>query len=836
MKMRFHNSFSLRALLLLHAFCVPLAAQQPYSASAQQTSGQPATSAAQPQNSSPSAPQNLQAVSQTGLLPVYGVDLRIDPTWVDSSNFPSQSPNFPNSGTSAAFKQVWAALQPGGYSVVRAGLDVRDTSSAANRAANLCAWAKINNVRVIFVLTAEDPGQPIGDSFPKQASDFLKALVGLMRGNNGQYLADYAQIMAYQIEDELNHPGRHGGMSESAAQQLALAAAKSLRSTESDALKGSEIAATPLMASASFDFDLISAGAIAGGTLSDASYSQAYQSLKKFLSGLAASADLDVLEVDWFAGSLGGGGVEKAPELLKSLLADVTGKQLILGTGFSTAFRSVDEQKRLFTTAFANLSDFRASTGADSLFIGTIFREALNGNNPNPTVPRATLPAEMDKWDWTARAAELTAMWTKKKDSADMSWWLSRVENNMGLVTLQNDASGNVVSANALPAQQGMTQIATAVGVVSSQMGSTPVAGPSVNNSVQPGAGTVNSQAGANASTLPLAQQQAQQGGLPPVSAANPYGAVSSNFGAAPQQSVANPYGATPTNPYAQPGCTASYQGAQLSPNPYAQQMYGQQTAPVYGQQSVAGMYGQQTAGAMTYGQQSAATMYGQQSAAGMYGQQSAATMYGQQSGATMYGQQSAGAMMYGQQPAATMYGQQPTTACSGYGSAQAFQGFAQQTMMGLLNGVLMRLASPSPAIGGTAFNSGYPNTNAGYPNSTGSQPNSQPTATVPLTIQIGPQNVSIQPASPQVGTATTISVNVHNLSSVNASGLVVQAGGSDGATLAQQASVNVAANSTLPVQLQWTPSAASSSYGITVTVGDGSGNQLASTPLGPIL
>jgi len=170
MKMQFHNSFGLRALLLLLVACSPLAAQlQPPTA----------VGTAQSQNTPQSSAQNPQAVSQTGLLPVYGVDLRLDPAWLDSS-FPSQSASFPNSGANAAFQQVWGALQPGGYSVLRVTLDVRDSAGTANRAANLCAWAKANNVRLIFSLTAEDAGQPISDSLPKQSSDFVKAFVGLV--------------------------------------------------------------------------------------------------------------------------------------------------------------------------------------------------------------------------------------------------------------------------------------------------------------------------------------------------------------------------------------------------------------------------------------------------------------------------------------------------------------------------------------------------------------------------------------------------------------------------------------------------------------------------------
>src|SRR2546422_5111771 len=79
----------------------------------------------------------------------------------------------------------------------------------------------------------------------------------------------------------------------------------------------------------------------------------------------------------------------------------------------------------------------------------------------------------MDKWDWQAKAAELTAMWTQNKTSDDMSWWLAKVDNNMGLVTLQNDASGNV-AVNPLPAQQGMTQIASTVSDVNASMATNP--------------------------------------------------------------------------------------------------------------------------------------------------------------------------------------------------------------------------------------------------------------------------------------------------------------------------------------------------------------------------
>ena len=703
MSIRIYRPFQVGILSFLLLLCVPLAAQQPSDDPAQST-GQAAPSAGQQQTS----PQNLQAISQTGLLPVYGVDVRLDPAWVDSSQFPSQSPGFPNSGTTAAFQQVWGALQSGGYNVMRVPIDVRDAAGAANRAANLCLWAKNNNVQLILLLTGSDPGQPIGRDYPTQASSFVQSLVRLVRSNNGQYLANYSQIMSYQIEDELNHAGRHGGMAASAAQQLILQAAQALRKAESDALNGSGLAATPLMASTSFDFELIKAGAIAGGTLTDAAYSQAYQSLKQVLVGLAGSTDLDLLSVDWFAGSVGGGGVEKAPALLKSLMADVSGKQLVLTTGFSTAFRSADEQKRLYTMAFANLSDLRASAGADCPFVGTIFREALNGNNPNPNPPRPTLPGEMDKWDWQAKAAELTAMWTQNKTSDDMSWWLAKVDNNMGLVTLQNDASGNV-AVNPLPAQQGMTQIASTVSDVNASMATNPAM----------------------------------------------------NFSGQPT--------GAPSNPSVDPSAT----GAGSTPSPFV----------------------------------------------------------------------------------------------------MGLQGAVQKGMLGLLDNVFQRLGTMSASVGGQGFNNpnnaaaqynnnAYNNNGApGNPynyyngNAPGTQPGGQPAASyggqpggqqggytggqpggaASGSVQLGPQDVSLQPTNPQVGSPVTINVNLRNVGGTDVYGLMVMAVGDDNFTLAQTDSVHIAPNSNTPVPLQWIPATAKPSYQITVNVGDGSGNQLASTPLSAV-
>jgi hypothetical protein len=216
------------------------------------------------------------------------------------------------------------------------------------------------------------------------------------------------------------------------------------------------------MVNASFDYELIKVGAIAGATLSDNCYSQAYERLKLFLAGLATSPNIDVIDVNWFAGSLSAGDVERFSTILRSLSADLPGKQIVITTGFSTGFRATEEQKNFYTRAFAALADYRAGAGVDAPFIGVFFHEALNGPEPSPAPPTPELPAEMTRWNWTAKADEMARAWSGQPPSEAMSWWLKKVENNMGLVGIQTDSAGNATVA-AQPAQEGLEQIASAV-------------------------------------------------------------------------------------------------------------------------------------------------------------------------------------------------------------------------------------------------------------------------------------------------------------------------------------------------------------------------------------
>ena len=410
-----------------------------------------------PQGDSSTQAPNTQAVAASGLMPVYGIDVRVDKNWIDS-RFPTQSSSFPNAGVNSSLQGTWDSLKAGGYNIVRVFVDTHD-AQAANRIANLCAWAKANNVKVVVVLAgATDAG------YANNAAGIVTALVNALK--NAQAADAYLEIAAYQLDDEINHPGVHGQVPANITQQV-MRAAQAIRSAERQSLEGSGMEPTPLIASVSFDYELIQAKAIAGVPFNDAAYQRAYASLTQFLQPLAQSPDIDLLSVSWFPGTVSSGTVENPPTLVRSLSTAFPGKQIVFVTGFSTAFHSAEEQKNYYTLSFANLGDLRASSAGESPFVGVIFREALNGKTPRDS---RGLAEQMKKWDWAAKADELNAMWNGKRRSDDMRWWWENVQNNMGLATLQPISGGNAQVAP-LPAQQAMSQIATAVTETSAAAG-----------------------------------------------------------------------------------------------------------------------------------------------------------------------------------------------------------------------------------------------------------------------------------------------------------------------------------------------------------------------------
>lgn len=323
-----------------------------------------------------------QVVSQTGLLPVYGVDLAIDPSWADGAAFPSQSAEFPNQGMSAAFQQVWDTLKPTGFNCLRFRVDVADAKAWANRTANLCLWASANGIKLVPVLTG-----PADASFTKCAWDFVTALAGAMKAQN---LPAYSQILGFQVQDKMNHAGLHGGMTPDAAAKMLVSGATAVRSAEQAALAGTGVYSTPIMVNISFDYETVKAKAMAGVVLSDAAFTEACESARQFVKQLTAAPEIDIYNLEWFPGSVGAGTVDKLPDLLKNLKGDLAGKQVAFTTGFSAGFNPATDQKTYYAAAFTNLVGYRAQESADGLFLGVFFHEAVDSLQPDPTPPRRT--------------------------------------------------------------------------------------------------------------------------------------------------------------------------------------------------------------------------------------------------------------------------------------------------------------------------------------------------------------------------------------------------------------------------------------------------------------
>ena len=135
--------------------------------------------------------QNFQAISQTGILPMFAVDMQFDPTWVDGASVPSTSPQYGHSGVNDSFQQAWEALKPAGFNMIRFPLDTTDAQTPA-RLANLCIWAKANNVTLIPVLRS-----PASNAKTKAANDisaFPPAVISLLRAGDGQALVSYTHL------------------------------------------------------------------------------------------------------------------------------------------------------------------------------------------------------------------------------------------------------------------------------------------------------------------------------------------------------------------------------------------------------------------------------------------------------------------------------------------------------------------------------------------------------------------------------------------------------------------------------------------------------------------
>ncbi len=423
-----------RALATAAAFLLaasPLPAGRAGAQARADSSGAASAPSAAPAASSASA----SPVSATGLLPVFGVG-------IDFDALPGKESAARPADAVKAMEKLWSKyLKSAGFNVVQLSLDVADLGDqGAGRLAALCRWAADNNVRLMPTLVGAKVGDPLPADYPDKVGVFAAKAVELV--SRGGSPAAYAQIMVYQLERPLNHPGNHGPMDASAAAEVISNAVQKLRAAEQTALAGSSLQATPVLVPASFDYELIRYGAIAHVPLSDDAYHQAYESLRSYLSAVVSAAPVDVIGLEWFPGSVSSEGVARFPDVVSQIQKDLPGKMVLVESGYSTAGGGESDQSKYYTQAFSNLTDMRTNQGVESSFAGIIWRTAVDHPGTETAPPSSKTAEESKGWNWSDRAAEVTRMWTQPgADSKDMRWWLGHVESHFGLLSPQKSSS-----------------------------------------------------------------------------------------------------------------------------------------------------------------------------------------------------------------------------------------------------------------------------------------------------------------------------------------------------------------------------------------------------------
>src|SRR5262249_3243278 len=142
-----------------------------------------AQDAAQPQATSGQSTVAATQQAQSAILPLFGIDMNFDPSWVDGSDVPSKSTQYGHNGVNAAFQKAWDKLKSAGFSTIRFKVDLRDSQAAA-RLANLCIWARTNNVILIPVLDSTAGADTLAALPP--------ALISKLRAGDGQQAGAYS--------------------------------------------------------------------------------------------------------------------------------------------------------------------------------------------------------------------------------------------------------------------------------------------------------------------------------------------------------------------------------------------------------------------------------------------------------------------------------------------------------------------------------------------------------------------------------------------------------------------------------------------------------------------
>ena len=406
-------------------------------------------------------------VSSTGLLPIFGVG-------IDFEALPGKGADAKPDEAVESVQALWSShLEGAGFNVVQIAVDVGELGDkGAGRLAALCRWAESRNVRLAPTLIGAPPGRPLPDDFPDRAAAFAAKVIENV-GRDGEPTA-YAQIMFYQLERPLNHPVHHGPMEPSAAADLLARTLDKLRAAEQAALAGTSLQATPVLVPASFDYELIVHGGIVNVELTDEMFEEAYASLHDYVIAVTNAAPVDVVALEWYPGSVSSGAVDRFPDAVERLQTDLPGKIVLVGTGFSTASGGEEDQSRFYTQTFNNLCDVRTNQGVESSFAGILWRTAMDRRDGAPAPPSSETPNEMESWDWTERAEEVSRMWNEPgSESKQMKWWYGNVESRFGFLS---PGAGGSKPANEKATYQLLARLKSSLAVAAAATGASDIA------------------------------------------------------------------------------------------------------------------------------------------------------------------------------------------------------------------------------------------------------------------------------------------------------------------------------------------------------------------------
>ncbi|NOT33907.1 MAG: hypothetical protein HOP12_07030 [Candidatus Eisenbacteria bacterium] len=397
----------------------------------------PALAEPAPADSTPTKASS--AVAAAGLLPVHGILVDLD-----ALAAPGKSGARPSArsrdGAVEDLKKLWKDhLKVAGFNVVQFRIDVNDADARdAERLVELCAWAKVEGVRLAPCLVAGPIGSALTDDYSKRSAAFVAQVIEAARRAGDDGLASYAQIMLYALGRPLNHSASQGAVETATAVRVLKSAAEAIRTSEQQALAGTTLQPTPLSIDASFDYELIRHGAIVHTALTDDAYQQGYATLRDFLLAVVAQAPVEVVSVQWFPGSVSSEGVERLPDVVTRLQSDLPGKLLVIETGYSSAAGRDTAQARYYALAFQNLSDLRMTQGIDSPFAGIVWHSAFDRGDDNGKPEGANV-------NWSERAGELTRMWNDPRSDAKAARnWLDRVEGGLGVMSRASATSTKV--------------------------------------------------------------------------------------------------------------------------------------------------------------------------------------------------------------------------------------------------------------------------------------------------------------------------------------------------------------------------------------------------------